>query len=124
MTLDETKQLLHKISANYIYAFSNKTIDEKKEILMNWYNNLINYDFETINNKLDKYMVSNKYAPTIADLIANQTSKFSNYNTSEKLSAYDLQVLEHNMKKYGHYLDYSFEELKKHFDEVKENDNK
>lgn len=112
MTLDETKQILHRISANYIYAFSNKTLDEKKEILQNWYSGLINCDYATISSKLEKHIASSKFAPTIADL-TNGKSKFDNYTSNEIASDFDLEIIKHNMNKYGKYINMSLEELKK-----------
>lgn len=86
MTIDETKQVLHKISSVYIYAFTNKTTDEKRQILNDWVEALKDESFEEIQRNLNKYINSNKYAPSISDLkTQNKTSsKFNNYEQSEK----------------------------------------
>lgn len=100
MTIEETKKILQQISINYNYVFANKTLEQKKEILKNWHNELNNYDFTDIQLKLNDYIKTNKYAPKISDLVKQKNkSCFDNY-TSYELTDLDKKIMEENYKKF------------------------
>ena len=83
MDKEQTKQLLHKISGAYGYAFVNKTIEQKRSMLTEWENALKNEKYDSVVKRLDEHISKSRYAPAISDLIGASCKKnFDNYSQS------------------------------------------
>lgn len=85
MNTEETKQLLHRVSTTYYYAFKDKTTDEKRQILKEWTNAFEKESFDTMSERLNDHIKKNKYAPTIADLTTIvRGNNFANYEQNNQ----------------------------------------
>lgn len=102
MDKEQTKQLLHKISGAYGYAFANKTLDQKKAMLNEWQNALKNENYDSVLKRLDEHISKSRYAPAISDLIgASNKRTFENYSQSSECTKEEWDNLIDLFNRYG-----------------------
>lgn len=69
MKIEETKQIVQKIAVLYP-QFNDKIAANAAGIVKGWHEVLEDYDYDTIRQNLMQYVKRNKFAPSIAELVA------------------------------------------------------
>lgn len=102
MDKEQTKQLLHKISGAYGYAFVNKTLDQKKAMLNEWQNALKNEEYNVVVERLEEHISKSRYVPAISELLGvSGKNNFDNYSQENYLTQEEIENYKQLEKKYG-----------------------
>ena len=104
MTKEETKQLFTKLKTTYVGRFNNMTYQDGVQMLETWHSILKDYDFQMISKNLDEHISKSPYFPRISELTKqNKTSsKFNNYEQSEKCTKEEWDNLVDLYNRYYH----------------------
>lgn len=102
MTKDEIIKLLHKTKAAYSSNFNKMSYEEGQQMVETWYDNLKDYEFKAVDEKLSAHIKTSKYAPKICDLIVQTNQKgFSNYAQDDTITDEEIANIKHLVEKYN-----------------------